>query len=419
MMDKETLRHIVVQQKDWSFHKDGSVPRDVLDKALGWFDDRRILILTGVRRSGKSTILRQLMARRPGYSYVSFEDERFIDFKAQDFEMLNESLIEVYGDADIYFFDEIQNIDKFETFVRRLQDQGKKVIITGSNASLLSRELGTRLTGRYKSFEVYPFSFSEFLRFKGVEWNRDWFFLAQRKVELDRLFDEYLLKGGFPEYLKNGDIDYIRTIYENILYRDIIARYSIKRQRILKELVGILASSISSKITYNSLKETLGLSNAVTVKEYMSYLANSYLIFEVHRFEYSLRKQLASPKKIYFVDPSFHQVAGVNFSDDKGRVMENLVFLELNRRNKEVYYFSGKNECDFIVKEGKHIEIAIQVCYKMVANNREREIAGLIEAMDSLKIKNGIVLTRNLDEEMTIGRKKVRIMSVWRWLLSG
>ncbi|MEK6960886.1 MAG: ATP-binding protein [Nanoarchaeota archaeon] len=418
-MDRETLRHIVIQQRDWAFRKEVMVRRDVLGSILEWFDDKRIIILTGVRRSGKSTILRQLMSEKKGYSYVSFEDERFIDFKAQDFEMLNESLIEVYGDAGLYFFDEIQNIDKFETFVRRLQDQGKKVVITGSNASLLSKELGTRLTGRYKSFEVYPFSFSEFLRFRGVMWTKDWFFLTPRKVELARLFDEYLLKGGFPEYLKNGDIDYVRTIYENIIYRDIIARYSIKRQRILKELVGILASNISAKITYNSLKETLGLSNAVTVKEYVSYLSNSYMVFEVPRFDYSLRRQLASPKKIYLVDPSFHQVAAVSFSDDKGRVMENLVFLELKRRKKEVYYFSGESECDFIVKDGKNIEIAIQVCYKMDASNKEREIAGLREAMESLDIKRGIILTRDLDEEMIVGRKKVKVMSVWRWLLSG
>ena len=174
-MDRETLRHIVIQQRDWAFRKEVMVRRDVLGSILEWFDDKRIIILTGVRRSGKSTILRQLMSEKKGYSYVSFEDERFIDFKAQDFEMLNESLIEVYGDAGLYFFDEIQNIDKFETFVRRLQDQGKKVVITGSNASLLSKELGTRLTGRYKSFEVYPFSFSEFLRFRGVMWTKDWF----------------------------------------------------------------------------------------------------------------------------------------------------------------------------------------------------------------------------------------------------
>ena len=211
----------------------------------------------------------------------------------------------------------------------------------------------------------------------------------------------------------------MRTIYENIIYRDIIARYSIKRQRILKELVGILASNISAKITYNSLKETLGLSNAVTVKEYVSYLSNSYMVFEVPRFDYSLRRQLASPKKIYLVDPSFHQVAAVSFSDDKGRVMENLVFLELKRRKKEVYYFSGESECDFIVKDGKNIEIAIQVCYKMDASNKEREIAGLREAMESLDIKRGIILTRDLDEEMIVGRKKVKVMSVWRWLLSG
>jgi len=157
-MEKEILRQIVFQQKERNLLPEKTTKRDLLANISKWLDDKRIIILTGVRRSGKSTLLRQIMENKENYCYVNFEDERFIDFKAQEFEQLNEVLIEVYNNPKIYFFDEIQNIGKFETFVRRLQDQGKKVIITGSNASLLSKELGTRLTGRYKPFEVFPFS---------------------------------------------------------------------------------------------------------------------------------------------------------------------------------------------------------------------------------------------------------------------
>src|SRR3989344_219943 len=241
MIDKDILRQVVNKQKNEFNINRETVKRDTLKEILEWMHDNRVIILTGVRRCGKSTLLNQLMVQTTQWGYVNFEDERLLDFKAQDFEMLNEVLIETYGKIKIYFFDEIQNIAKFETFVRRLQDEGKKVIITGSNASLLSKEFGTRLTGRYKSFEVYPFSFSEYLTFnKIVVEKRDWYDL-EKKVKVLKLFQEYLLSGGLPEYLKNRDKDYVRTVYENILYKDIITRYSIKKEKIIKELVNLLA----------------------------------------------------------------------------------------------------------------------------------------------------------------------------------
>jgi len=416
-MDKDVLRQIVTQQKNEVSQIEETVKRDLLAEILNWFKDNRIIILTGLRRSGKSTILKQIMNSKLAYCYVNFEDERFIDFKAQEFEQLNEVLIEVYNNPKIYFFDEIQNIGKFETFVRRLQDQGKKVIITGSNASLLSKELGTRLTGRYKPFEVFPFSFIEFLRFKKIMPEKNWFYLAEKKVKLIKLFDEYLFNGGMPEYLKNNDKEYIRTIYENIIYRDIIARYSIKRQKLLKELVNILTTNISSLFTYNSLKTDLGLANSITVKEYISYLNNSYLFFELQKFDFSIRKQLNAPKKIYLVDPIFNQVLGLNFSLNKGKVLENIVFIELKRNNKEIYYYSNKNECDFIVKERTKIKKAIQVCYLLNKENKEREIEGLLEAMNKLKLKKGLILTQDQEEEIERKNKKIKIMPVWKWLL--
>src|SRR3989344_1188002 len=281
MIDKDILRQVVNKQKNEFNINRETVKRDTLKEILEWMHDNRVIILTGVRRCGKSTLLKQLMVQTTQWGYVNFEDERLLDFKAQDFEMLNEVLIETYGKIKIYFFDEIQNIAKFETFVRRLQDEGKKVIITGSNASLLSKEFGTRLTGRYKSFEVYPFSFSEYLTFKKIETTKENWYDINKKVELLKFFDEYLVTGGFPEYVKNKDKDYIRTVFENILYKDIITRYSIKREKIIKELVNILATNATSQITYNSLKKTLNLSNAITVKEYISYLNNSYLFFEL------------------------------------------------------------------------------------------------------------------------------------------
>jgi predicted AAA+ superfamily ATPase len=415
-MDKELLRQIVAQQKNGLFGNE-TIKRELLDEISGSFKDNRIIILTGIRRCGKSTLLMQLMETKKKYCYVNFEDERFIDFRAQDFEQLNEVLIEIYGNPETYFFDEIQNIEKFETFVRRLQDQGKKVIITGSNASLLSKELGTRLTGRYKAFGVYPFSFSEFLAFKKIVPEKNWFFLAEKKVKLTSLFNEYLLEGGLPEYLKYKDTNYVKTVFENILYRDIIARYSIRRQKLVKELVNILATNVSLLFTYNALKKSLGLSNAITVKEYLSYLENSFLFFEMQKFDFSVRKQLNAPKKVFLADSAFHKISGANFSPDKGRLLENLVFIELKRRGEETFYYAGNNECDFLVKNGTKIKEAIQACYVLNKENRERELNGLTEAMQKFKLKQGLILTFEQEEEIKIKNKKIKIIPTFKWLL--
>ncbi|MBI4451399.1 ATP-binding protein [Candidatus Woesearchaeota archaeon] len=417
MVQKDILRQVVTVQKKELLTKAKVVHRDILDEILKWFSDQRVIILTGVRRCGKSTLLKQIMQRKTGWCYINFEDERLIDFRAQDFEMLNEVLIEVYGPSKTYFFDEVQNIEKFETFVRRLQDQGKKVVITGSNASLLSKELGTRLTGRYKSFEVYPFSFREFLAFKQVTYSKDDFYISEKKVALLKLSEEYFSFGGLPEYLKNRDKDYVRTVYENILYRDIITRYSVRREKLIKELVNILATNATLKFTYNSLKKTLGLANAITAKEYISYLENSYLFFELLRFSHSIRQQLASPRKVYLVDSSFNQVCGVNFTPNKGRNMENAAYIELRRKGKEACYYANKNECDFVIKSGTRITEALQVCYALDETNKEREIAGLLEAMDTFKLKQGMILTFEQSEELTVSGKKIRVLPMAKWML--
>ncbi len=417
MINTQDLRKIVLKQKEEIEKLGGTIRRDILDEILSWFKDNRVIILTGIRRCGKSTILRQIMKNKENYCYINFEDERFLDFRAQDFEILNEILIEVYNSPKIYFFDEIQNIEKFETFVRRLQDEKKKVIITGSNASLLSKEFGTRLTGRYKPFEIFPFSFSEYLKFKNIALEKDWDYKTQKRVEIKKAFNEYLELGGFPEYLKTQDKEYIKDVFENILYKDVIARYSIKKQKIIKELINLLTTNISSTFTYNSIKTALHLGNSITVKEYISYLSDSYLFFELPKFDFSLRKSLIAPKKIYLIDTAFNQVAGFNFSPNTGKNLENVVFIELKRRKKDIYYFVEKSECDFIVKDGSKITQAIQVCYNINKENKDREVKGLLEALSKFRLKEGLIITFDQEEEFEKEGKKIKIISVWRWLL--
>ena len=417
MNSRETLRHLVVQQKN-QIEKGGDfTERSILPAVLDAFSDNRVLILTGIRRCGKSTLLRQIMQTKTRYCYVNFEDERLLNFRAEDFEALNEVLFEIYGVPDIYFFDEIQNIDRFETFVRRLQDQDKKVVITGSNAALLSTEFGTRLTGRYKRFEVYPFSFLEFLRFEKIYFTRDSLYLPEEKVKLITAFEEYMKSGGMPEYLKNNDTDYIKTLYDNIIYRDIIARYSIRKQRVIRELVGILASTVSLPFTYNSLKKSLGLKNAITVKEYITYLSGAYLFFELPRFDYSVKKQLSSPRKIYIIDTAFGILNGFSCSPNTGRLLENIVCIELLRSEHEIFYYSGDRECDFIIKHGQKITRALQVCQEINNDNEEREIGGLLEAMKEFGLSEGLILTGSQEETRHQGTATIIIQPVWKWLI--
>lgn len=413
------LRHLVIQQKIQIEKSGDFVKRSIFSQVLAALDDNRVIILAGIRRCGKSTLLKQIMQTRKDYCYVNFEDERLLSFRAEDFSILDEVLIEVYGPACTYFFDEIQNVEKFETFVRRLQDSGRKVVLTGSNASLLSREFGTRLTGRYKLFEVYPFSFMEFLRFQKTKLSKETLYIPEEKVNLIRLFGRYAECGGMPEYLRNNDSDYIQTLYDNILYRDIIARYSLRRQRLVRELVGILASTITLPFTYNSLKKSLGLMNAITVKEYISYLSGAYLFFELLRFDYSVKKQLNSPRKIYIIDTAFSAISGFSLSPDKGRILENIVFIELMRRGGEIFYYAGDRECDFILKDKKKITGAIQVCYEFTKENQDRETGGLLKAMAEFKLTQGMILTYDQEDTLKSDGKTIIIKPVWKWLLEG
>jgi predicted AAA+ superfamily ATPase len=417
MISKDLVRHVVIQQKTRIEMTGDFIERSIFRRVLAAFDDNRVIILTGIRRCGKSTLLKQIMQIRTDYCYINFEDERLLSFRAEDFGTLDEVLIEEYGPAGTYFFDEIQNVEKFETFVRRLQDSGKKVVITGSNASILSQESGTRLTGRYKLFEIFPFSFTEYLRFQKITVRKESLYLTEEKVNLIKAFSQYAGQGGMPEYLRNNDPDYIKTLYDNILYRDIIARYSIRRQRLVRELVGILASTVTLPFTYNSLKKSLGLMNAITVKEYISYLSGAYLFFELLRFDYSIKKQLNSPRRIYSIDTAFCTISGFSLSPDKGRLLENIVFIELKRRGSEIFYFSGKRECDFILKDQKKITMAIRVCHEFTDENRERETGGLLEAMAGFNLEQGMILTNDQDDELDYEGMKIILKPVWKWLL--
>lgn len=421
-MEKSLLKEIILEQKDVIDKKEEGIEREILSSIKRYFKLPHTLVIAGIRRVGKSTLLIQLMRRfyKDKCYYFNFEDERLLDFKPQDFNTLYESLLELFGEKKIFFFDEIQNAEGWENFVRRMQDRGFKFFITGSNATLLSKELGTRLTGRYILQELYPFSFTEFLKFKKYELKKNALLKTTERSKLNRLFNEYLKEGGMPEYLNYKNKEILKKTYEDILYRDIVTRYEIKEVKSLRELSLYYLSNLANLVSYNKLKNLLKLGSVNTVKSYTDYLENSFLIFTTNLYSYSLKKQFIANKKVYCIDNNLADAISFRFSKDRGKFLENLVFIELKRQGKEVYYYRTKNnlEIDFVLRKGNRIESAIQVVQDLSKKEtREREIKALIKALKELKLKQGLILSENDEKEIEKDGKSIIIKPVYKWLL--
>jgi uncharacterized protein len=398
LLYEEILNIVKDQMKNKLVHSDVIIPRLKLNEVK--IHNSMALIISGIRRSGKSVFLDQLKNNQKGVSaYFNFEDTRLNDFDISDFEKLDKSLKEVYGNVDNYFFDEIQNISKWEIYVRQLLDKNKKVVITGSNASMLSKELGTRLTGRYLKIEIFPFSYKEYLSFK------------KEKNNLNS-FNNYLSTGGFPEYLKLKKEEILQELLSNILERDIVIRYNLKNTKVLKDLTLFLISNIGKEYSFNSLKKQFSFGSVNTVSLFISYLEDSYLFFSINRFDYSLKKQLVNPKKIYAIDNGFIKANSLSFSKDEGRLFENLVFLYLREKYLDnIYYYKDeKNECDFLVREKDKIIQAIQVCSKLNSENKAREISGLISALKKFKLKEGLIITFDQEDKIIMDGFKIKLI---------
>ncbi len=414
-MDRQTLISIILDQKEY-YNNIQFIPRlENLNISFG----KEITVISGIRRCGKSTLLQEIRLKNDESDYfLNFDDERLIQFNVDDFQRLYEVFIELFGEQSTFYFDEIQNIPNWERFVRRLYDSGKKVYITGSNASMLSRELGTHLTGRYIQYELFPFSFKEFLAFNNISYNKDDLFTTSGKSKLKKWFNNYFKWGGFPEYLQSKNREYLKSLYESILYRDVLVRNKLTNEKEILELMYYLSSNVARLSSYNSLKKIIGVKNASTVKKYLEFLQNTYLIFLVNKFDFSLKKQLQNPKKFYLIDNALTNELGFHTSSDNGYLLENLVFIELKRRRKQVYYFKNNFECDFLIREKNKISMAIQVTWSIEnAQTREREINRLLKAMELFNLNGGMILTENSSEEVKINNKTISIRPVWQWLL--
>ena len=340
------------------------------------------LIVSGVRRCGKSTLLRQMIHEfsPADILFLNFDTPRLFEFSLSDFGRLDR-IIQEKG-VKTLFFDELQLVEGWEMYVRQKLDEGFQVVITGSNASLLSKELGTRLTGRHITQELFPFSYTEFLKFKLFTANADSLAL-------------YMQTGGFPDYLKNKDDEQLATLFEDVILRDIVARYGIKDIKSLHRLAVYLLSNVGNRVTASKLRQSLSIGATSTVLSWFSHLEYSYLIAFLPMFSYSTKAQLVNARKVYAIDLGMvTAVTGLEASD-KGRRLENLVYIHLRKMYKALYFFDDKGECDFVAMKNGKVDALIQVCYELNADNLTRELKGLELAMKFFGLTKGTIVTYN------------------------
>ncbi len=418
-MDREQLYYVLFEQQKEFHEKKQLVPREQTESILSLFRLKLPIIITGVRRAGKSTLLKilkkELNLRDTQCLYLNFNDERLISFSSDDFQKVIDFMHELnYQNHCYLFIDEIQEVEHWEKWVDRIKEK-YPLVVTGSNSKLLSKEISTVLTGRSVNVSLYPFSFREVLAFKNVCFDATSLDLKIQS-QVRKEFATFINTGGIPKFVVDGDSRILSELYENILYRDVIKRFKPHLEKPIKEVSLYFLSTVAKRCSFRNISVATEIKNIATVKSIADTFEKAFLFFFIPKFDFSLQKQLQNPRKGYCVDNGFVTQVGFRFSEDRGRLLENAVFIELKRTKKEIYYFSGKGECDFVLRVGSQITDAIQVTWELNENNREREIGGLLEAMENCKLKKGLILTFDQQEEIILPHKKIQVIPVWKWL---
>jgi len=386
-----------------------NVKLEALDKPL-------IKVIAGPRRAGKSFFAIHELVEA---GYVNFDDERIINLKNYDETI--EAVKNIYKNPRTIFLDEIQNLSGWELFVNRLQRQNYNLVISGSNANLLSRELSTHLTGRHINILILPFSFKEYL---------DFFDKQYTEPEIKAKFETYVENGGYPEPLVYGlDYkDYLKTLFDSILFKDIVKRYSIRYPKELENLAKQLVSNFCGQFSYGKLRKTTDIGSVHTVKKYVGCLEETFLIFALKRFSFKVKEQEKANRKIYVLDNGFINAVSFSFSENSGRLYENLVAIELKKRELkgelELFYYMNDYEVDFVIKKGKKVTQLIQVCFALDnEDTKQREIRGLLYGSRDLKCDKLIVITRSREGTETVSwfgmKKEISYIPLWKWPLEG
>jgi len=394
-------------------------------------DSQKIISLIGVRRCGKTHLCYGLIneLRKTvdplNLIYLNFEDDRLLEVTLSDLDNLMEGYYALYPDKRderVYLFlDEVQNIPQWERYIRRIHDTlNVRIFVTGSSSRLLSKEIATSLRGRTLSYEIFPFSFAEYLRFHQIEINLN----SSKSISyIEHAFARYLTQGGFAETFEQ-DEDIQQRIWRDyldlIIYRDLIERYDIKNTHLLRHLIKYSLSNIGTLVSINKLfNEYKGLGHKLskdTLYQYFGYLEDAYALFSVPVFRNSVQEEQRNPKKIYAIDNGFKTLLNTSLSDDLSKLYENLVFLQLRRNHREVYYYKGVQEVDFYVP-GKHARL-INVSVNIEgAKTYDREINGLVEGMKYMKLDHAELVTQHRHEQIEVDGKCIDLVPLWRWLL--
>jgi len=434
-MKKEEILEIL---EEWNFWKKeietGIIRSNYLKKMKNFLQSNMIIALIGVRRAGKSFIMKQLAKNLISNGInardiliVNFEDRRFTDLSLEFLDRIFETYLEfVKPKSKPYIFlDEIHKVEKWEKWVRTFQELQKgKILISGSTANLLKSELANLLTGRHLDLIVFPLDFKEFLSFKNLE-IRDLLDIINKKIEIKSFMREYCEFGGFPEVvLSVNKKEILLSYFEDIITKDIVLRYKVKKVKELTNLARFYLTNISNLITYTSLENSLGIT-ADTIEKFSRYMEESFLIFFVNRFSKKIKEVEKSPRKIYCIDVGLSNAVGLRFSENIGRIIENLVAITLKKQslqdpNIEIFYWKDyqQHEVDFVVKEGLKIKQLIQVTY---ANNRDeiekREIRALLKASELLKCEDLLIITWDYEDEIKVNDKTIKCLPLWKWLL--
>ncbi|MFH2143809.1 MAG: ATP-binding protein [Bacteroidota bacterium] len=396
MVLENEIKNVIELQSNWLLARESGLKRELIPAISNL--KSHALIISGIRRCGKSTLLLQIIEqlKNENILYLNFETPQLYNFSINDFSRLNNIIRE--QKYSYLFFDEIQLVKGWELFIREKIDEGYKIIITGSNASMLSSELGSKLTGRHITQELFPFSFSEYIQFKNLEPNSD-------------SLNQYLIYGGFPGFLKSEDNEQLTTLFDDVLIRDIVARYGIKDIKSLQKLAMFLYSNIGNRITASGIKQPLSISATSTVLTWFSHMELSYLVFFLPAYCNSIRAQIVNPKKVYAIDIGMVNSVSVSASENIGRKLENLIFLQLRKKYKEIYYYSDKVECDFVVFKNGKVKELIQVCYELSPDNMYRETEGLKIAMAFFGQKKATIVTHSQNDVITEKWGEITIVS--------
>jgi hypothetical protein len=394
---------------------------------------RAILAVAGPRRAGKTYYLYQLIQSlleskatlREDILFIDFEDYRLRGFGPPDIDTLFTVFQQLAGRPPKFlFFDEIQHLPDWNRILRTLHNRQRyTIVVSGSNSSLLSREIATQLRGRYEDLLMLPFSFREVLRFRNLGFDPVMLHTSQRG-QVIRAFDDYLQFGGFPETLSRAEPSekrrLLQTYYRTIFYKDILERYNIKARSVLDQMMSSGLESYSRTFSISTFEKHLKIAGLTgskrTIANYLHFLEEAFFLITTEKFAYSPRKRMMNPKKVYLMDTGFASLGGA-FTENRGYLLENVVALEFLRRQREMFYFKERQECDFILQEGRHPSEAWQVCWEVTPRNEQREFKGVLEAMHRLKMSKGGILTYDQEETRTPDGVKIPLVPVWKWLL--